>query len=76
MALRKIKNTYYVYFRDDRGRVTTRSLHVRDVAEARVLERRFMTMLRARKAMTMLRREFRRWSRLPPLFPSPPPGGG
>lgn len=77
MALRRIRSTWYVYFRDERGRLTTRSLHVHDADTARRLERRFMEQLRARKARAMIAREFPELApaALPPV-PEPPRRGG
>ena len=64
MALRKIHDTWYMYYRDD-GRIVTKSLKVHDKNQAVILEKRFMDQLRARRAMQMIIREF-------PEFKPPP----
>lgn len=67
MALRKINNTYYVYFRDLDGRLKTRSLKTTDPALARSLHDDYMTQLQAKKARAILIRDF------PELAPPPEP---
>lgn len=58
MALRKIHNTYYVYFRDIDGTQRTRSLKTTDKATAEKLHRRFMVTLQAKKGDLMIMRTF------------------
>lgn len=67
MALRKIHNTFYVYFRDLDGRLKTRSLKTTDPALARSLHDDYMTQLQAKKARAILIRDF------PELAPPPEP---
>lgn len=67
MALRKIHNTFYVYFRDLDGRLKTRSLKTTDPALARSLHDDYMTQLQAKKARAILIRDF------PELAPPEPP---
>ena len=49
MALRKIHNVYYVYFRDLDGSQRTRSLKTTVRAAAEVLHRKFMRELQIKK---------------------------
>lgn len=58
MALRKIHNTYYVYFKDIDGTQRTRSLHVTDRDAAEILHKRFMSMLRAKRGEVMIMQNF------------------
>lgn len=58
MALRKIHNTYYVYFKDIDGTQRTRSLHVTERDAAEILHKRFMNMLRAKKGELMIMQNF------------------
>lgn len=58
MALRKIHNTYYVYFKDIDGTQRTRSLKTTDKATAEKLHRRFMVTLQAKKGDLMIMRTF------------------
>lgn len=58
MALRKIHNTYYVYFKDIDGTQRTRSLHVTDRDAAEFLHKRFMNMLRAKRGELMIMKNF------------------
>lgn len=67
MALRKIHNTFYVYFRDLDGRLKTRSLKTTDPALAQALHDDYMTQLQAKKARAVLIRDF------PELAPPEPP---
>jgi hypothetical protein len=67
MALRKIRKTFYVYFRDLDGRLKTRSLKTTDPALARSLHDDYMTQLQAKKARAILIRDF------PELAPPPEP---
>lgn len=69
MALRKIHNTWYVYYRED-GKIITRSLKVHDKEQAVVFEKRFMDQLRARRAMQVIIREFPEFK--PPEVPQTP----
>ena len=64
MALRKIKLGYYAYYRDDKGRQRTISLHTRDAAAAKRLHAQFMETLAAAKTAAAIR------SRHPELFPT------
>ncbi len=54
MALRKIKNTWYVYFRDLDGKIKTRSLKVHTEEKARELHDGYMEQLRALKGKAVL----------------------
>lgn len=67
MALRKIHNTYYVYFRDLDGRLKTRSLKTTDPDLAQAIHDDYMTQLQAKKARAVLIRDF------PELAPPPEP---
>jgi integrase len=58
MALRKIHNTYYVYFKDIDGTQRTRSLKTTDKATAEVLHRKFMLSLQAKKGELVIMRHF------------------
>lgn len=58
MALRKIKNVYYVYFRDMDGKLKTRSLKVRDPQKAKNLHDIYMGKLRYRKGLNVVSRDF------------------
>ena len=58
MALRKIHNRYYVYFRDLDGTIRTRSLKVSDKAMAEKLHRQFMLKLQAKKGSLVVMRNF------------------
>ena len=58
MALRKIKNTYYVYFRDIDGRLRTRSLKTTDPELAESLHKKFMLQLQARKGELVIMKNF------------------
>ncbi len=58
MALRKIKNTWYVYFRDLDGKIKTRSLKVHTEEKARELHDGYMEQLRALKGKAVLLRDF------------------
>lgn len=55
MALRKIRLTYYAYFRDEKGRQRTLSLHTRDLAAAKRLHREVMERIAAAKTFAKLR---------------------
>lgn len=67
MALRKIHNVWYMYFRDENGRHRTLSLHVHDRDTAVSLERRYMEQLRAKKALQRIVRDFPEYSPPPPV---------
>ena len=58
MALRKIHNTYYVYFRDIDGSIKTRSLKTthKDIAETK--HRNYMRMLEIKKSDYVINRDF------------------
>lgn len=58
MALRKIRSRYYVYFRDEDGRLRTRSLRTSDPDLARTLHADYMRSLQNRKARAVLLRDF------------------
>ena len=64
MALRKIRLCYYAYYRDEKGRLRTISLHTRDAAAAKRLHAQFMETLAAAKTAAALK------SRHPELFPA------
>ena len=57
MALRKIRQTWYVYFREG-GTIRTKSLRVHTRTEAERLHDLYMEALRVKRAETALRREF------------------
>ena len=73
MALRKIHNTYYVYFRDLDGSLKTRSLHTTDKAMAEDLHRRFMLMLQSKRGEAMLYANFPDQFRNKPITSIAPP---
>lgn len=73
MALRKIHNTYYVYFRDVDGRHKTRSLKTTDEKLARRYHDDYMRQLQAKKARAVIARDFPEYAP-PPEAPKPPPG--
>lgn len=58
MALRKIRNVWYVYFRDLDGTLRTRSLKTTDKETAEVLHRRFMREMQAFKGELAIMRHF------------------
>lgn len=58
MALRKIHNTYYVYFVDIDGTQRTRSLKTTDRATAEMYHRKFMIELQSRKSELMIMKHF------------------
>ena len=58
MALRKIKNTFYVYYRDLDGKHKTRSLKTSDPVQAEKMERQYMALLQNRKSAAVLFRDF------------------
>ena len=58
MALRKIHNTYYVYFKDIDGTQRTRSLKTTDRATAEMYHRKFMIELQSRKSELMIMNHF------------------
>jgi integrase len=58
MALRKIHNRYYVYFRDIDGTIRTRSLKVSDKDMAEKLHRQFMLKLQAKKGSLVIMQNF------------------
>ena len=58
MALRKIYNTYYVYFKDIDGTQRTRSLKTTDKATAEKLHQKFMVTLQAKKGELAIMRTF------------------
>lgn len=58
MALRKIHNTYYAYFKDIDGTQRTRSLKTTDRATAEVLHKKFMLTLQAKKGELVIMRHF------------------
>ena len=68
MALRKIKNTYYVYFRDIDGKHKTRSLKTSDPVQAEKMERQYMALLQNRKSAAVLFRDF---PEMKNAFPAP-----
>lgn len=65
MALRKIHNTYYVYFRDLDGKQKTRSLKTTDATLAADLHDKYMVQLQAKKGRAVIVRDF------PELKPPP-----
>lgn len=74
MGLRKIHNTWYIYYWED-GKQHTRSLHVHDKAQAEFFAKRYMDALRARKAMQSIVREFPEYKPFQPvqtLLPADP----
>lgn len=66
MALRKIGNRYYVYFRDIDGKIKTRSLKTTILEVAKKNHRTYMRQLQAKKGRAVIARDF-------PMY-SPPPG--
>lgn len=58
MALRKIGQTWYVYFRDLDGKIKTRSLKVHDEETAKGLHDAYMDQIRAKKGRAVLLRDF------------------
>lgn len=58
MALRKIHNTYYVYFKDIDGSQRTRSLKTTDKAVAEKLHKVFMIQLQGKKGEVVIMRNF------------------
>ena len=58
MALRKIHNTYYVYFVDIDGTQRTRSLKTTDKATAERLHHQFMVALQAKKGELAIMKNF------------------
>ena len=58
MALRKIHNTYYVYFRDIDGTQRTRSLKTTDKEAAEKLHRKFMIALQSKKGELSIMQHF------------------
>ena len=68
MALRKIKNTYYVYYRDLDGKHKTRSLKTSDPIQAEKMERQYMALLQNRKSAAVLFRDF---PEMKQAFPAP-----
>lgn len=64
MALRRIRLGYYAYYRDEKGRQRTISLHTRDLAAAKRLHAQFMETLSAAKTAAALK------LRHPELFPA------
>lgn len=58
MALRKIHNTYYVYFKDIDGTQRTRSLKTTDRAIAEMYHRKFMLELQSKKSALMIMHHF------------------
>lgn len=69
MALRKIHNTYYVYFVDIDGTQRTRSLKTTDRATAEMYHRKFMIELQSRKSELMIMNHFP--ERFPQVTPQP-----
>lgn len=72
MALRKIRNTWYVYFRDGET-IRTKSLRVHTRTEAERLHDLYMEALRVKRAETVLRREFGGALPVAPSAPQVPP---
>ncbi|MBR3623368.1 MAG: tyrosine-type recombinase/integrase [Selenomonadaceae bacterium] len=58
MALRKIRLTWYAYFRDDSGKIRTISLHTRDEATATKLHREVMARIAAVKTFARLQAKY------------------
>lgn len=58
MALRKIHNTYYVYFKDIDGTQRTRSLKTTDKEAAEKLHRKFMIALQSKKGELAIMQHF------------------
>lgn len=73
MALRKIHNTYYVYFKDIDGTQRTRSLHVTDRDAAEILHKRFMNLLRAKRGEVMIMQNFPERFKNKPITSIAPP---
>lgn len=67
MALRKIHNTYYVYFRDIDGSIKTRSLQTHNKEDAEVMHAQYMRNLQFKRAELVVMRDF------PERFKSGPP---
>lgn len=73
MALRKIHNTYYVYYRDVDGKLKTRSLKTTDATLARRLHDDYILQLQARKGRAVIMRDFPEL-KPPPELPKPATG--
>ena len=58
MALRKIHNTYYVYFRDLDGSIKTRSLGTRNKEDAEIMHAQYMRNLQFKRAELVVMRDF------------------
>lgn len=75
MALRKLGQTWYVYFRDLDGKIKTRSLKVRDEAMAKALHDSYMEQIRAKKGRAVLIRDFPEVATVIPKSVAPEPNG-
>ncbi|MBO7330081.1 MAG: site-specific integrase [Lentisphaeria bacterium] len=75
MALRKIGQTWYVYFRDLDGKIKTRSLKVHDEATAKALHDSYMEQIRAKKGRAVLLRDFPEVAAVIPKSVAPEPSG-
>ena len=73
MALRKIHNTYYVYYRDVDGKLKTRSLKTTDAKLAQRLHDDYILQLQAQKGRAVIMRDFPEL-KLPPELPKPATG--
>ena len=73
MALRKIHNTYYVYYRDVDGKLKTRSLKTTDATLARRLHDDYILQLQAKKGRAVIMRDFPELKQ-PPELPKPATG--
>nr|DAS73005.1 MAG TPA: Integrase [Caudoviricetes sp.] len=73
MALRKIHNTYYVYYRDVDGKLKTRSLKTTDATLARRLHDDYILQLQAKKGRAVIMRDFPEL-KPPPELPKPATG--
>ena len=58
MALRKMRNVWYVYFRDTDGRIVTRSLKTHDKDHAKTLHDEYMSRVRVAKGARVIARDF------------------
>lgn len=75
MALRKLGQTWYVYFRDLDGKIKTRSLKVHDEATAKALHDAYMEQIRAKKGRAVLIRDFPEIATVRPKSVAPEPNG-
>lgn len=68
MALRIIKNRYYMYFRDEHGKLRTIATHasLNEKDEALAFEKEYMTQLRAKKRRLRILKDFPEYAAIQP----------